>query len=143
MFDEVDKYRSDHFFLKPGDNLMQVCNAPTDKSGVYLVYALAKGRIELIYIGHSGKKGEDGNIETRIAGCGGIKDSIVNGKHFNGVARRICWPQQMQLEKIEALDIYWYVTYEGASKDFPEDVERELLQKHIHLFGRLPRWNKI
>lgn len=68
MLDHLNKYKSNHFFFKPDDNLMEVCNAPTDKSGVYVVYALAKGKIELIYIGRSGKKGEDGNIKTRIAG---------------------------------------------------------------------------
>jgi hypothetical protein len=142
MFTELDKYKTNHFFLKPHDNLMQVCNAPTDKSGVYVVYALANGKIELVYIGRSGKKGEDGNIQTRIAGCGGIKDRIVNGKHFNRLARRVCWPQQMKLENIEALDVYWYVTYDEENKDFPEDVERILLQHHINLYGRLPRWNR-
>lgn len=143
MFDELSKYKSNHFFLKPNDNLMQVCNAPTDKSGVYIVYALAKGKVELVYIGRSGKKGEDGNIQTRIAGCGGIKDRIVNGKHFNRLARRTCWPQQMKLENIEALDVYWYITFDGDNKDFPEDVEGTLLQHHKSLYGRLPRWNKL
>jgi hypothetical protein len=143
MFDQLKKYKTDHFFLKPNDNLMQACNAPADKSGVYVVYALAKGKIELIYIGRSGKKGEDGNIKTRIAGCGGIKDRIVNGKHFNRLARRKCWPLQMKLENIETLDVYWYVTYDEKNKDFPEEIESMLLQLHRNLYGRLPRWNKI
>ena len=56
MFDGLNKYKSDHFFLNLNDNLMLVCNAPTDKSGVYIVYALAKGKIDLIYVGRSGKK---------------------------------------------------------------------------------------
>ena len=142
MFDELNKYTGNHFFLQLTDKLMQVCNAPADKSGVYVVYALAKGKIDLVYIGRSGKKGADGNIQTRIAGCGGIKDRIVNGKHFNGVARRNSWPQQMRLENIEALDVYWYITFDEINKDFPEDVERQLLQRYINLYGSLPRWNK-
>jgi hypothetical protein len=143
MFDELEKYKNGHFFLNANDDLMRVCNAPTDKSGVYIVYALAKGKIELIYIGRSGKKGTDGNIQTRIAGCGGIKDRIVNGKHFNRMARRKSWPQQIKLEGIEALDIYWYITYDGKNKDFPEDVERTLIQNHISMLERLPRWNRV
>jgi hypothetical protein len=142
MFDGLNKYKSDHFFLNTNDNMMQVCNAPTDKSGVYIVYAITKGKIELIYIGRSGRKGADGNIQIRIAGCGGIKDRLVNGKHFNKIARRISWPQQMKLEHIETLDIYWYITYDEKNKDFPEDIERNLLQNHISIFERLPRWNK-
>lgn len=143
MFDELNKYKNGHFFLNTNDNMMQVCNAPTDKSGVYIVYALAKGKIELIYIGRSGRKGADGNIQTRVAGCGGIKDRLVNGKHFNKIARRTSWPQQMKLENIEALDVYWYITYDEKNKDFPEDVERILLQHHISIYERLPRWNKM
>jgi len=91
MFDELNKYKSDHFFFNSNDNMMQVCNAPTDKSGV----------------------------------------------------RRTSWPQRMKLESIEALYIYWYVTYDDVNKDFPEDVERTLLQHHISIYERLPRWNKI
>ena len=41
MFDELDKYtENEHFFFKSKDNLKEVCNAPTNKSGVYIVYAL-------------------------------------------------------------------------------------------------------
>ena len=48
MFDELNKYKhNDHFFFKPTDNLNSVCNAPTDKSGVYIIYELKKGRIPL------------------------------------------------------------------------------------------------
>ncbi|MBK6340659.1 MAG: hypothetical protein IPF63_14110 [Bacteroidetes bacterium] len=55
MFDELNKYKqNDHFFFKPTDNLGKVCNAPTDKSGVYVIHALKGGRVELIYIGRSG-----------------------------------------------------------------------------------------
>lgn len=106
MFDELNKYeQNDHFFFKRTDGLGQVCNAPTDKSGVYIVYALKNGRVELTYIGRSGKVQEDGAIFIRHAGLGGIKDRIVNGKQF-GNRRRISWPVQMTREKIEALVIY-------------------------------------
>lgn len=37
MFDSLKKYEQNgHFFFKQTDNLRQVCNAPTDKSGVYI-----------------------------------------------------------------------------------------------------------
>lgn len=49
-------------------------------SGVYLVYALSKGGIDLLYIGTSGEKGDDGNIKNRKTGCGGLRDGIINGK---------------------------------------------------------------
>lgn len=148
MFDELNKYKNkNHFFLKPTDKLSQVCNAPDSSngmfiSGVYVVYALAKGRIDLVYIGRSGEKGEVGEIKNRKAGCGGSKDRIINGKDSDKVLRRKSWIALMKSEGIEALDIYWYVTYDGINNDFPEDVERILLQHYINLYGELPGWNR-
>jgi hypothetical protein len=101
MFDELEKYKNkDHFFFKPDDILSQVCNAPDDKSGLYIVYALAKGRIELIYIGISGTEQKEGTLKTRKAGLGGMKDRIVNGHHFGKVPRRKSWPAQMLKEGV-------------------------------------------
>ena len=143
MFDELNKYKqNDHFFFKRTDSLRQVCNAPTDKSGVYIVYALKKGRVELTYIGRSGKVQEDGTIFIRQAGLGGIKDRIVNGHQFGKFPRRISWPSQMTKENIEALDIYWYVTHNDKYIDCPSILEKQLLKKHSDIHGRRPRWNK-
>lgn len=56
MLDYLSKYKhADHLFFSTSDNFGQVCNAPADKSGVYVIYALKNGRIELIYIGRSGE----------------------------------------------------------------------------------------
>jgi len=141
MFDELNKYKqNDHFFFKPIDNLGQVCNAPTDKSGVYIIYALNNGRIELIYIGRSGEVKSDGSLFIRKAGLGGLKDRLVNGKQF-GEARRSSWRIQMLNEKIEALDIYWYATHNDKFVDCPKILENKLLQKHFDIYGRLPKWN--
>jgi hypothetical protein len=143
MFDELTKFQhSDHFFFKSTDNLKDECNAPTDKSGVYVVYALKHGKIELIYIGRSGKVEADGTMIIRKAGLGGIKDRIVNGHQFGKSPRRHSWPNQMKFENIEALDVYWYVTHNKQYQDCPRELERLLLKKHIDIFGILPRWNK-
>ncbi len=148
MFDELTKYRNTgHFFVKQSEKLSKVCNAPDSSkemyiSGVYIVYALSKGKIDLVYIGRSGEKGEDGNIKNLKAGYGGLKDRIINGKDSDKVPRRKLWIELMELEGIEALDIYWYVTYNGVNNDFPEDIERILLQKYINIYGSLPRWNR-
>jgi hypothetical protein len=140
MFDELSKYNHcDHFFFNPTDNLRQVCNAPKDKSGVYIVYALKGGRVELIYIGRSGEVKDD-SLFIRKAGLGGLKDRLVNGKQF-GEPRRNSWKTQMISEKIEALDIYWYVTHNDKFVDCPKILEKKLLQKHYDIYGQLPRWN--
>lgn len=141
MLDDLSKYKhADHFFFSPSDNLGQVCNAPTDKSGVYVIYALKNGRIELIYIGRSGEVKSDGTLFIRKAGLGGLKDRLVNGKQF-GEPRRNSWKRQMLFEKIEALDIYWYATHNDDYVDCPRVLENRLLTKHMNIYGRLPRWN--
>ena len=99
MFDELDKYKEQgHFFLQPQNKLIDVCNAPSNKSGVYLVYSLKNGKIDLIYIGRSGKIEADGSMFIRKAGLGGMKDRIVNGHHFGKIPRRISWLNQIKIE---------------------------------------------
>ena len=52
MFDELEKYKNnDHFFFDEREPLSEVCNAPKDKSGVYVVYELVRGKVNLVYIG--------------------------------------------------------------------------------------------
>jgi|JI6StandDraft_1071083.scaffolds.fasta_scaffold525069_2 hypothetical protein len=142
MFDELTKYKTqNHFFYKATDILKEVCNAPNDKGGVYLIYALAKGKVELIYVGRSGKRAKDGKITIRKAGLGGIKDRLINGHQFGKVPRHKSWANQMSIEKIDALDIYWYITHDLKNNDCPREVENTLLDKHLKIFGRLPKWN--
>jgi hypothetical protein len=141
MFDELIKYKhADHFFFAANDNLGEVCNAPIDKGGVYVIYALKGGRIELVYIGRSGKIKSDGTLFIRKAGLGGLKDRIVNGKQF-GEPRRNSWKRQMLIEGMEALDIYWYITHNDDFVDCPRVLESNLLSKYLGIYGRLPRWN--
>ena len=143
MFDELGKYKQyDHFFLKAQDNLKEVCNAPTDKSGVYIVYALKNGKVELVYIGCSGKHKPGSSMFIRKAGLAGMKDRIVNGHQFGKIPRRISWINQITTEKIEALDIYWYVTHNEKYSDCPRILENKLLQKYLEIYGQLPKWNK-
>jgi len=139
MFDELNNYKdNDHFFFSSHESLAEKCNAPINKSGVYLIYALAKGRIELVYIGSSGKIQNNGKLKSRE---GGLFDRIVNGKQF-GEARNKSWPKKLDTEQIEALDIYWYNTFNDEVQDIPAYVEAILIQKHFDIYGKLPRWNK-
>jgi len=140
MFDILDKYKvEDHFFLKPEQDLKTVCNAPTAKSRVYIIYALKKGRVELTYIGHSGKIQKDGTLSDAP---GGLKDEIINGRQFGKTPAHIAWKKQMIRENIEALNIYWYVTCDTEYKDCPDVVMRKLLRQHQDIFGVFPKWNK-
>ncbi|MGD9563377.1 MAG: hypothetical protein AB7F88_14140 [Pyrinomonadaceae bacterium] len=142
MFDGLARYRQwSHFVFQSGDRLRQVCNAPTDKSGIYIVYALKNGGIELVYIGSSGEVQGEGTLFIRRAGLGGIKDRIVNGHQFGKIPRRNSWPIKMKKEGIEALDVYWYVTHDYSFVDCPRIVENRFLQQYTEIYGQLPRWN--
>ena len=39
----------------------------------------------------------------------------------------------MEYEKIEALDIYWYVTHNEKYTDCPKVVENTILRKHLEI----------
>jgi hypothetical protein len=141
MFDELSKYEeTGHFFLTRKNSLRKVCNAPTDKSGVFIVYALVNGRVVLAYIGRSGEVKSDGSLLIRKSGLGGLKDSIVNGTFF-GEPRHIGWKKEMKREKMDALDIYWYVTHNEEYIDCPKCLERQLIQSYIEIYRDYPPWN--
>lgn len=139
MFDELNVYKNQsHFFLRKDDSLKDICNAPKLASGIYLVYALQHGRVELVYIGSSGKVSQNGELQHRK---GGLYDRIVNGKQFDD--KRInSWPKQMQTDDIEALDVYWYETINNSVSHIPAFSEALIMQRYFELYGELPRWNK-
>ena len=139
MFDELNKYKSNgHFFFTKNKELELVYNGPKDGIGVYLVYALKDGHIELVYIGSAGKISQNGQIKIQD---GGIADRIVNGKQF-GEPRKKSWKAKVISENIEALDIYWYETFDKNNRDIPTVIKGILIQRFYELYGALPKWNK-
>ena len=134
MLEELNKYTNKGSFkFGINEELRLVCNAPNDKSGVYLVYDDNK---ELIYIGRSGRVKKDGTLFIRKVGLGGIKDRLVNGLQFGKIPRRKSWLKQMQKEKIAALTVYWFITHTENYIDCPMLLEKKLLSQYF------PRWNK-
>lgn len=139
MFDELTKYKNNnHFFFTVEEDLENVCNAPKNKSGIYIVYELKKGRIDLVYIGSSGKVQQNGTIKHRN---GGLYDRIVNGHQFGKIPRKESWKQKLIDENIEAFDVYWYDTLTIETKDIPAFVEATIMQRFFETYGHLPRWN--
>jgi len=62
MFNKLQKYKNnDHSFFDERRPLSEACNAPKDKSGVYYILELARGIINLVFIGSSGKMINNGN----------------------------------------------------------------------------------
>jgi len=141
---ELNKYKMhSQFVFTIKDSLQQVCDAPTDKSGIYIVYNVTASASELIYIGSSGQKNKDGSLKVRKAGLGGMKDRIVNGHQFGKVSRKRSWVKQMQIENMKTLNVFWWVTYDDEIKDFPTDVERQLLDRFKAENNCLPKWNRV
>ena len=113
MFDVLDRYRSHgHFFFTATDSLEDVCNVPDKRDGVYLVYQLKDGHVDLVYVGASGTR----DILVVKDSLFGLKQTIINGIGSQNEPRSRAWAVKMLAEGIHALDIYWYVTYSGSLK---------------------------
>lgn len=133
------------FSFKPSELLKDKCNAPNNQAGVYLIYKIVNGTETLLYIGSSGQKNKDGTLKVRKDG---IRDRLINGYHPNrfGHSKRIkrhkAFPQQMQIENIDELKFYWWITYDDNNQDLPTDVELELTNKYSCQFNKKPDWHK-
>lgn len=136
MFDEVRKYKNNgHFFFKKGDRLAEVSEDVPDLPGVYFIIRLARGHVELVYIGKSGTLKQDGKSKDLL-----LKGTINNKP--DGIQWQDFIDKKMTREKIDGLDIYWFVTIDKSHNDLPEYVEALLIQQHKKVFGRLPEWNR-
>jgi len=139
MLDELEKYKSNgHFFFTATSELANVCNAPKNGMGVYIVNELKNGNVELVYIGSSGKIDQNGNKKIRK---GGIYDRLVHGIQFDK-PRKESWKEKLVAENIEAFDVYWYETFDTYNSDIPSSIEGLLLQGYFDIYGKLPKWNK-
>lgn len=135
MFDETKKYRNNgHFFFKRGDDLSVASKTVPDLPGVYYVIRLAKGKVDLVYIGKSGTIMQNGEFKEQL-----LRDWINNKQ--DGIKRQIYFEQKIEEENIDALDIYWFVTMDNKRSDLPGYVEGLLLQRYFEVYGSLPPWN--
>jgi hypothetical protein len=129
------------FTFVPPNSLKICCDAPKDKSGVYLFYNISGNVRELIYIGCSGHITNGGILSTRKSGMGGLMGRIVNGHQFNKRQRWLSLPEQMIKDSISKLEVEWYVTHNNETKHSPIFVESCLLQNYYDSYNKLPKWN--
>ena len=135
MFQELDKYKNKgHFFYTKDDLLSEQSKDVPNLPGVYLVYRLAGGKIDIVYIGKSGTIQQNGKPKDQ-----GLRKRL-NNTH-QGLNRQDYFNKKIEEENIEALDIYWYVTFDNDYRDLPSFVEGLLIQKYFDLYGQLPIWN--
>lgn len=136
MFDELSKYaHQGHFFFKNGDKLSEVSKEVPEEPGIFCVYRLARGNIDLAYVGCSGTILQNGKFKDQM-----LKGTINNKQE--SIKRQEFFERKFVQENIEALDIYWSVTFDRNHHDLPSYVKAVLLQRYFEIYGKLPLWNK-
>ena len=136
MEEILEEYKNNgHFFFEKGMKLSEVSKDVQEAPGVYVIHKLAKGKIKLVYIGKSGTIGQNGKFKAQL-----LRKRLNNKQ--DGVARQKYFEEKIEKEDIDALDIYWYVTFDENNQDIPAFVEAQLLQLHYDMYGELPIWNK-
>ena len=139
MYKEVKKFKiGGSFTFTPDQNLEEVCTAPDNGNGVFMVYAVDGETKELIMVGSTGTIQNDGTLKSK---SGGLYDKIVNGQQFAKTGRKYTWPTQMKKEDIAQLEVFWYETFNAKTSIIPTFLEAQLLQNFLTENSRLPRWN--
>ena len=136
MFEDLSKYQTNgHFIFQKGDVLSAKSKDVPEFPGVYYILRHANGNIDLVYIGKSGTMQQNGLFKSQP-----LKGRINNKQA--GMKRQQYFEQKIEQEKIDRLDIYWFVTFDKYHRDLPGFVEGQLIQRYFNLHGCLPPWNK-
>ncbi|MFB6342151.1 hypothetical protein ACE1ET_10520 [Saccharicrinis sp. FJH62] len=130
MFEELSQYPSDQFIFRPCDLLEEVCNAPKESCGIFLIYELNEENSRLVYIGSSNKMSS--------ASCKpGLFEKIVHAEDYDGVPGKIFFYMNLIKSDAEGLNFHWYET----TNDEPEKIADLLVRKYSDVHGNLPDWN--
>jgi hypothetical protein len=106
--DILKRFENGQFILFKDQKLANVCNAPKDASGVYLVFKDNLDFKSLVYIGASGKMLQSGEFKHRIYG---LNARIRNGNHqLTNVPRRKAWPNFLSNHEMQSINVKWYIT---------------------------------
>lgn len=136
MFDELNKYKNcGHFFLTHSDKLSEQSKDVPNLPGVYYILRLANGHVDLVYIGKSGTILQNGTFKNQL-----LKKRLNNKQ--DGMPREQFFKEKIKQEQIDALDIYWFVTFDENQRDIPAFVEAQIIQRYFDNYGQLPEWNK-
>ena len=136
MFTELKKYKNTgHFFFSSGQTLKKQSHEVPDLPGVYYILRLTCEKIDLVYIGKSGTMQQNGKFKDQ-----GLQGRINNKQE--GLKRQDYFELKCREEKINCLDIYWFVTFDKINQDLPGFVEGTILQHYFKVHGILPLWNK-
>ncbi|MCC5915755.1 MAG: hypothetical protein JJU02_00360 [Cryomorphaceae bacterium] len=136
MFDELNKYQiNGHFFFQKGDSLAHQSKNVPNLPGVYYILRLARGKIDIVFIGKSGAVLQNGDfIDQSLRNCINNNQGGMKGQQY--------FEQKMEQEDIDGLDIYWFVTFDDHHQHLPGFVEGQIMQRYFDVNGCLPPWNK-
>ncbi|MEZ4839785.1 hypothetical protein [Flavobacterium sp.] len=137
MLSFLEKYTNKgEFIFKIGDRLVDHCRNIPNESGVYLIYTIKNNLEELVYIGASGKMKQNGTF-----GVQKLHKRIQNMQNSK-LTRQQHFEQEIVANKIDAIKVVWFATFDDSFKDLPMYVEALLLQSFFEKHNKLPRWNK-
>lgn len=111
--------------------MAEVSKGVPELPGVYYIMRLARGKIDLIYIGKSGT----------ITQTGVFKEQLLRGRINNkqeGMPRKEFFEKKLGEEQIDGLDIYWFVSLDQTNHDLPGYLEGLLMQRFYERQGKLP-----
>lgn len=97
-----------------------------EEAGVFTVYRLARGKVDLVYIGRSPV------IQKSKLALYSLQKTLLDHETF--------FKNKFKPEAIDALDIYWYQTIESQHAELPGFVQGQLLQQYFEIEGSLPPW---
>ena len=80
---------------------------------------------------------KDGNF-----GDQDVKRNRINNKQEKQIKRQDYFDRKCKKKKIDALDIYWFVTFDDKISRLPGYVEGLLLQRYFEVHGTLHLRNK-
>ena len=132
----LEKYTNKgEFIFKMGDRLVDHCRNIPNESGVYLMYTIKNNVEELVYIGESGKMKQNGSF-----GVQKLHKRLQNMQNSQ-LSRQKHFEQELGANKIDAIKVAWFVTFNDSFKDLPMYVEALLLQNYFNKNNQLPQWN--
>lgn len=127
-----------YFDVNNPKSLKKNCNAPSNKSGVYIFiteYINTPDREEpnedIVYIGCSGHIEND----TVINRIGGLQRRIY-GKQ-NGMSRGEFYKSKINDKEINKMKVCWF----SVKNEDPEEIEYKLILRYITTYKRFPKFN--
>ena len=136
MLDIIDGYKiNGNFFFQKGEDLAKVSKKVPNEPGVFGIFRLMKGRVELVYIGYGEAKNASKGMDIATL------DYAINNK-INGINSQKFLDKKLTEEPIDALDIYYMVTYDEDHHELPAFVAARIINDHFEMHGQIPVWNK-